>query len=80
MSDQFTALLEGPKKFAKESVQFINRCTKPDRRGNLIISLSLLYFIIVLFGFLGILIFRIHKDFSGYCCWLSLDGIYWIFC
>ena len=32
--------LDGPRKFYKDSVLFLHRCTKPDRRGTLIISYS----------------------------------------
>lgn len=33
MSSELQALLDEPKRFTKESIQFINRCTKPDRKG-----------------------------------------------
>lgn len=35
MSDESTlqALLDGPRKFFKDSVSLINRCTKPDKKG-----------------------------------------------
>jgi hypothetical protein len=32
-TDQFSALIQGPREFFKDSVQLINRCTKPDRKG-----------------------------------------------
>ena len=33
MSEQVKELIDMPKQFVKEGTQFINRCTKPDRRG-----------------------------------------------
>ena len=33
MSDNLGSLLEGPKEFIRDSIQLVNRCTKPDRRG-----------------------------------------------
>ncbi|CAG8492936.1 1403_t:CDS:2 [Diversispora eburnea] len=33
MSDQIKEFVEVPRQFVKEGTQFINRCTKPDRRG-----------------------------------------------
>ena len=35
MSDNLGSLLEAPKEFIRDSIQLINRCTKPDRRGNI---------------------------------------------
>ena len=32
--NEINGLIESAKGFAKESVGFINRCTKPDKRGN----------------------------------------------
>ena len=33
---QKSSILDGPRKFYKDSVLFIHRCTKPDRRGTII--------------------------------------------
>lgn len=33
MSDQIKEFVEMPKQFMKEGSQFVNRCTKPDRKG-----------------------------------------------
>ena len=33
---QKSSILDGPRKFYKDSVLFIHRCTKPDRRGTIV--------------------------------------------
>ncbi|KAH8587567.1 hypothetical protein B0O99DRAFT_526504 [Bisporella sp. PMI_857] len=38
MADQVQELLDVPKDFIRDGTQFINRCTKPDRREFLKIS------------------------------------------
>ena len=40
MSEQVKEFVEMPKQFMKEGTQFINRCTKPDRKG---ITLKVLF-------------------------------------
>ncbi|PIO77110.1 protein translocase SEC61 complex gamma subunit, and eukaryotic [Teladorsagia circumcincta] len=32
--DQFQALIEPGRQFAKDSIRLVKRCTKPDRKGN----------------------------------------------
>lgn len=33
MKDTVQQVVDGPKQFMKEGVQFINRCKKPDQQG-----------------------------------------------
>lgn len=56
-------MLEVPRKFAKDSLQLLNRCTKPDKRGKFF-SNTIIY--------PG----RICKDCTGCGCWVCSDGIY----
>lgn len=43
MSDQITELIELPKQFIKDGTQFLNRCTKPDRKGKKVLLHPNLY-------------------------------------
>ena len=38
--DQITAVLEPAKQFTKDSIRLVKRCTKPDRKGMMLASLS----------------------------------------
>lgn len=40
MSDQIKEFIEMPKQFMKEGSQFVNRCTKPDRKGKSLVFFS----------------------------------------
>ncbi|KAJ3041462.1 Protein transport protein Sec61 subunit gamma [Rhizophlyctis rosea] len=59
MSDNLTEIVEGPKAFVKESIQLVNRCTKPDRKEFLAISqaVAMGFF---LMGFIGFFVKLIH--------------------
>ncbi|KAJ3079621.1 Sec61p translocation complex subunit [Quaeritorhiza haematococci] len=59
MSDNFSELVEGPKQFAKESVQLLNRCTKPDRKEFLKISQAVAMGFLLM-GFIGFFVKLIH--------------------
>jgi hypothetical protein len=41
---QKSSILDGPRKFYKDSVLFIHRCTKPDRRGIMNKTFYLIYY------------------------------------
>lgn len=51
MSEYVAALLDEPRKFAKDSIQLLNRCTKPDRREYLKISQA----VAIGFAFMGMI-------------------------
>ncbi|KAI8927910.1 hypothetical protein BC831DRAFT_450939 [Entophlyctis helioformis] len=57
--DSLTELLDGPRNFAKDSIQLINRCTKPDRREFVKITQAIgMGFILM--GFIGFFVKLIH--------------------
>ncbi|EPZ31989.1 hypothetical protein ROZALSC1DRAFT_31486 [Rozella allomycis CSF55] len=51
MSDNFNTIVDGPKQFARECTQLINRCSKPDRREFVHVSRA----VAVGFFFMGII-------------------------
>jgi len=59
MSDQIQELLAIPQDFIKDGTQFINRCTKPDRRELLKISQAVGVGFLVM-GAVGYLVKLIH--------------------
>ncbi|KAL1915668.1 uncharacterized protein VTP21DRAFT_6427 [Calcarisporiella thermophila] len=59
MNEQLQAFIDGPRQFVKEGVQFINRCTKPDRKEFMKISQAVAIGF-CLAGFLGYIIKLIH--------------------
>jgi len=59
MSDQMQELLDIPRDFIKDGSQFINRCTKPDRREFLKISQAVGVGFLVM-GAVGYLVKLIH--------------------
>ncbi|TPX35891.1 hypothetical protein SmJEL517_g01802 [Synchytrium microbalum] len=59
MSDVLTEFIEVPKEFFKDSIQLINRCTKPDRKEFIKISQSVgLGFLLM--GFIGFIVKLVH--------------------
>jgi hypothetical protein len=58
MSEQIKEFIEMPKQFMKEGTQFINRCTKPDRKGIYLVYFSLVQNLMYLK--LLILFYRVH--------------------
>ncbi|KAJ3189547.1 Sec61p translocation complex subunit [Irineochytrium annulatum] len=57
--DNFTELIDGPRQFAKESFQLLNRCTKPDKKEFFQISRAVgIGFLLM--GFIGFFVKLIH--------------------
>ncbi|KAL2918625.1 hypothetical protein HK105_202026 [Polyrhizophydium stewartii] len=57
--DSLAEVLDGPRQFAKESIQFVNRCTKPDRKEFIKITQAVgMGFLIM--GFIGFIVKLIH--------------------
>nr|CAG8449088.1 8954_t:CDS:2 [Entrophospora candida]CAG8451761.1 14490_t:CDS:2 [Entrophospora candida] len=52
MSDQLKEFVEMPKQFIKEGTQFVNRCTKPDRK-----AVAMGFFVM---GFIGFFVKLVH--------------------
>ncbi|CCX13588.1 hypothetical protein FPQ18DRAFT_314142 [Pyronema domesticum] len=59
MSDQFQQMAEIPKEFIRDGTQFINRCTKPDKREFLQISRAVGIGFVVM-GVIGYVVKIIH--------------------
>ncbi|KAI5821159.1 hypothetical protein BZA77DRAFT_298814 [Pyronema omphalodes] len=59
MSDQFQQMAEIPKEFMRDGTQFINRCTKPDKREFLQISRAVGIGFVVM-GVIGYVVKIIH--------------------
>ncbi|KAI5780828.1 hypothetical protein EDC01DRAFT_667374 [Geopyxis carbonaria] len=59
MSDQFTAMAEMPRNFLRDGTQFINRCTKPDKREFIKISQAVGIGFVVM-GVIGYIVKIIH--------------------
>lgn len=59
MSDQFKEVLDIPRDFLHDGTQFMNRCTKPDRREFLKISQAVGVGFVVM-GALGYVVKLIH--------------------
>jgi len=59
MSEQLKEFAEMPRQFVKEGTQFINRCTKPDRREFIKISQAVAIGFLVM-GFIGFFVKLIH--------------------
>jgi len=59
MSDQFQELLEIPKDFLRDGTQFMNRCTKPDKREFLKISQAVGIGFVVM-GAIGYIVKLVH--------------------
>ncbi|KAE9372395.1 secE/sec61-gamma protein [Hyaloscypha bicolor E] len=59
MSDQIQEFLDIPRDFFKEGTQFLNRCTKPDRREFIKISQAVGVGFLVM-GAVGYLVKLIH--------------------
>lgn len=68
MSDQVKEILDIPRDFFKDGAFFINRCTKPSKRGSLSLSS----------GVSAILIIRVLGDFKSRCSGIFGHGIHWI--
>ncbi|RHZ67019.1 hypothetical protein Glove_303g153 [Diversispora epigaea] len=59
MADQIKEFVEVPRQFVKDGTQFINRCTKPDRREYIKISQAVAMGFLVM-GFIGFFVKLIH--------------------
>jgi len=59
MSDQVQQILEIPQEFLKDGTQFLNRCTKPDRKEFLKISQAVAIGFVCM-GAIGFLVKLIH--------------------
>ncbi|KAF0511283.1 secE/sec61-gamma protein [Gigaspora margarita] len=59
MADQLKEFAEMPRQFVKEGTQFINRCTKPDRREFIKISQAVAMGFFVM-GFIGFFVKLVH--------------------
>ncbi|KAF8249713.1 protein translocase SEC6 [Wilcoxina mikolae CBS 423.85] len=59
MSDQFAQMAEIPREFMRDGTQFINRCTKPDKREFIKISQAVGIGFIVM-GVIGYIVKIIH--------------------
>jgi len=59
MADQIKELAEIPREFLKEGTQFLNRCTKPDKREFIKISQAVGIGFIVM-GAIGFVVKLIH--------------------
>jgi len=59
MSDRFKEFIDVPQQFFKEGNQFINRCTKPDKREYIQISRAVAIGFVVM-GLLGYFVKLIH--------------------
>ncbi|EJT99909.1 protein translocase SEC6 [Dacryopinax primogenitus] len=59
MSDRFKEFVDVPQQFLKEGQQFINRCTKPDKKEYLQISRAVAIGFVVM-GLLGYFVKLIH--------------------
>jgi hypothetical protein len=65
MSDQVKEILDIPRDFFRDGAFFLNRCTKPSKRGDLLF-------------YQGSLTGRVFGDFEGGCGGIFGDGVYWI--
>ncbi|MDI1486941.1 MAG: hypothetical protein OHK93_006203 [Ramalina farinacea] len=59
MSDQFSELLDIPRDFFRDGTQFMNRCTKPDKREFIKISQAVGVGFVVM-GAIGYLVKLVH--------------------
>ncbi|KAI9205703.1 secE/sec61-gamma protein [Polychytrium aggregatum] len=59
VSENLSEVMEGPQQFAKDSIQFMNRCTKPDRREFIQISRAVAIGFLLM-GFIGFFVKLIH--------------------
>ncbi|CAJ0760288.1 17233_t:CDS:2 [Entrophospora sp. SA101] len=59
MADQLKEFVEMPKQFIKEGTQFVNRCTKPDRKEFIKISQAVAMGFFVM-GFIGFFVKLVH--------------------
>ncbi|CAJ0748439.1 3588_t:CDS:2, partial [Entrophospora sp. SA101] len=59
MADQLKEFAEMPKQFVKEGAQFVNRCTKPDRKEFIKISQAVAMGFFVM-GFIGFFVKLVH--------------------
>ncbi|KAF4310011.1 hypothetical protein SLS57_001319 [Botryosphaeria dothidea] len=59
MSDQLKELADVPKDFVKDGTQFINRCTKPDKREFIKISQAVGVGFVVM-GAIGYIVKLVH--------------------
>ncbi|KAH6560010.1 hypothetical protein BASA50_006611 [Batrachochytrium salamandrivorans] len=57
--DHFTELLDGPQQFVKDSAQFLNRCSKPDRKEFVKVTQAVGVGFILM-GFIGFFVKLIH--------------------
>jgi hypothetical protein len=71
MSDQVKEFLDIPRDFVKDGAFFLNRCTKPSKRG--IATCMMRDNDDDANG-------RIFGNFESRCSGISGNGIYWIFC
>jgi hypothetical protein len=65
--DYAQPVIDSGKKFAKDSIRLLNKCTKPDRKG-------LFYLISSLF------VFRVSKDCVRHNDWICGYGLYRFHC
>jgi len=73
MSETFQELAEIPKDFIKDGMQFINRCTKPDRREFLKISQAVGFGFLIM-GAIGYFIKLIHIPVNN----ILVGGSWWM--
>ncbi|KAL9102724.1 MAG: hypothetical protein Q9163_002155 [Psora crenata] len=59
MSDQFSELLDIPRDFVRDGAQFMNRCTKPDKREFVKISQAVGVGFVVM-GAIGYIVKLVH--------------------
>ena len=80
--DQIISFVEPAKKFTKDSIRLVKRCTKPDRKGKqskrILICLSLSK--IIAHDLLFEIEYRISKDRGSYCYWFRYNGLHRILC
>ncbi|EGF82771.1 hypothetical protein BATDEDRAFT_9507 [Batrachochytrium dendrobatidis JAM81] len=57
--ENFVELLDGPQQFVKESIQFVSRCTKPDRKEFVKVTQAVGVGFILM-GFIGFFVKLIH--------------------
>jgi protein transport protein SEC61 subunit gamma-like protein len=84
MSDNLSLLLEGPRQFAKDSVQLVERCTKPDRKG---ISFNMNPFVeftkisqavatgFLIMGFIGFFVKLVHIPINNIIVYVFLGSL-----
>ena len=81
--DQILAFVEPGRKFTKDSIRLVKRCTKPDRKGLFFCSVAIQpgssSSQSTITRFLSFLRYRVSKDRDGHCHWLCHHGIHRLF-